>query len=86
MARAEPCPVIGCLDFKARGLIVCRRHWRMLDPRTRGRINTLWAALSSANRAGDKPLFRQYVRAFIEARRQAVAELYTKEHIDVVSV
>lgn len=48
--RAEPCPVLGCIDPKARGHLMCRHHWRMVDAHLRKAVNAAWKALRDLGR------------------------------------
>lgn len=48
--RAEPCPVLGCIDPKARGHLMCRHHWRMVDAHLRKAVNSTWKALRDLGR------------------------------------
>lgn len=84
MPRAEPCPVPGCIDFKAHGSIMCRRHWRMLCPALRQHINGLWRALQRTKRNGDDRAFRGWARSFIETRAASVTWVLEQEGIDVL--
>lgn len=49
--RAEPCPVPGCIDPKARGHLMCRHHWRQVDAVLRKAVNAAWKAVSRDTRA-----------------------------------
>ena len=71
MARAEPCVVPGCTEFKFGDHPYCRSHWRALSAFWRGVLHRACKMMRSAKRDGDDERFRAAADHFANCRDRA---------------
>lgn len=77
--RAEPCPIIGCIDPKARGHLMCRHHWRLVPAALRQAVNKAWKAIQGKWRGTDPEARLIAIRTYQGARDAAIAFVNPKE-------
>lgn len=81
MRRREPCPVVGCIDCKARGHLMCRRHWRAVPAPLRQTVNSRWKAVTAATIGRERI---HAIRLWRAAANAAVISIHEQEGLHVV--
>ena len=77
MTRREPCPIHGCLDLKAGGHGMCRRHWRMVPAVMRQAVNIAWKVVKSLT--GQERAYLAAVGRWVDAGDAAKAHVANLE-------
>lgn len=85
MARAEPCPVPGCLDPKQRGHLMCRGHWRSLPALIRGAVWNAWKPIREPWTGGDHKVRLAAIAKYRTACQAAIDFITNKENTHVAS-
>lgn len=69
------CAVAGCGTSIAAGMLMCKKHWFQVSPRTRAWVNYAWRDASS--RVAD-PLRRlELIKEYRAAKERAIAEVHS---------